>query len=85
MDIENILNQLSEGWDDSESKEEFKETMRALVNGNRDRWSLYRSLHFVGDDPAKSAIEDDLKIILDDETYALVEAVFQWNTDYDLT
>lgn len=62
----------------------YQQMMTDLVSGRKKRWSLYRSLHNVGDDPVKSAIQDDLQTVLDPETFALVEAIFQWNADDDL-
>lgn len=64
-----------------EELEDFRDTMNDLIIGKRKRQSLYRSLHNVGDDPIKSEIQADLQTALDDDTYALVEAIFHWNTD----
>jgi len=77
------LNLLSKSLPE-EDRKRYKIVMSELINGQRERWSLYQSLHLIGDDPVKSAIENDLKIILNNETYALVEAIFQWNADWDL-
>jgi hypothetical protein len=42
---------------------------------------LYTALHHVGDDPTKSNIEDALKIILPDEAFRRVVAVFKIMTE----
>jgi hypothetical protein len=42
--------------------------------------SLYRSLHLVGDDPVKGAIQKTLQEILSPEDYQRVCAVFRMHT-----
>lgn len=46
--------------------------------------SLYKALHFVGDDPVKAEIEDVLQRLLPEQTYKEVVAVFLASTDDDL-
>lgn len=48
------------------------------------RHSLYRSLHRVGDDPIKAAIEDTLRALLPPDQFKTVEAVFMMCTDDDI-
>lgn len=48
------------------------------------RASLYNSLHNVGDDPVKRAIERSLEKLLDKETLDLIRLVFQYHADYDV-
>ena len=87
MDITEAINNIAyETFPEDEPQEDidhYREIMNELVTGKRERWSLYRSLHNVGDDPVKSAIQDDLRVVFDDETYALIEAIFQWNASED--
>ncbi len=43
---------------------------------------LYNALHYVGDDPVKSEIDDNLIHLLTPEAYRLVVAVFNLSTDW---
>lgn len=47
--------------------------------------SLYKALHYVGDDPVKAEIEDVLQRLLPEQTYREVVAVFLAATDDDCT
>jgi len=84
--FEDKINLLCKNWDSEEEKAEFRRVMLDLIGPQERNYraSLYDSLHYVGDDPIKAAIEDDLKAILDKDTYALVEAMFHWNSTYDI-
>ena len=46
--------------------------------------SLYDSLHRVGDDPLKGAIQRSLRASLDEDTYKLVELIFHFHTENDI-
>jgi hypothetical protein len=46
--------------------------------------SLYKSLHYVGDDGVKSDVEDVLETVLDAESFRKVKAVFELLTVDDL-
>lgn len=42
----------------------------------------YRALHFVGDDPVKAEIEDNLEELLDPEAMKTVRAIFNLSTGW---
>jgi len=53
----------------------------AEVKNRADLATLYRSLHYVGDDPVKASIEETLEELLDGDTLKTIKAVFQIHTD----
>lgn len=59
---------------------EEKRIIKALGNLAGNEYSIYRALHFVGDDDTKDAIESDLKEMLPAETFKIVQAIFLFYT-----
>lgn len=68
-------------------KSKFSKKEVALLNKVRKtikNGDLYHALHYVGDDPIKSAIESTLRDALDKKTFNLVTSIFKIYTDDDL-
>lgn len=75
------MNELRRAYQERDLK---KEDLLDFYNGLDEKWTLYQSLHMVGDDMIKAVVEDNLRRVLPPETFELVRKVFMAATNEDI-